>query len=146
MAQTLLWLVLPAVVYGSLASLLFDTEPPRWRVRLGAYARRVLHVDSWPRLRRPQPEPVPDPFEMLALQERLGAVAAQVRALESEPRVYARGKRLEAAQGAYDGLLAEACRMAGVDVVEVPQPRRYSLADPERFREELELTAHGWSW
>ena len=37
--------------------------------------------------------------------------------------------------------LAEACRMAGVEVPSV------LTGDPqERFREEVELAARGWSW
>ncbi|HEY3436506.1 MAG TPA: hypothetical protein VGK35_02345 [Actinotalea sp.] len=142
--MTLLMMVLPAVVYGSLASLLFDPQPSRLKVRLQAIGRRCVAL--WHRLVPTRPAPPPDPFEMLAVQERLHAVAAQLRALEAEPRVWARGKRLEAAQGAYDGLLAEACRMAGVDMADAHISRGFTLSDPERFREELELTSHGWSW
>ena len=144
MALTLLMMVLPAVVYGWLASFLFDPEPSWSKARLQAFGHRCSAL--WRRHAPARPTPPPDPFELLAVQERLHAVAAQVRELESAPRVWARGKRLEAAQGAYDGLLAQACRMAGVDVVDMPAPRGFTLADPERFREELELTSHGWSW
>ncbi|NMR20283.1 hypothetical protein HIR71_08645 [Cellulomonas fimi] len=88
--------------------------------------------------RRPDVEV--DPFEILRLQLRLGAIADQVRALERDANVYARAHHLEATTNAYDALLAEACMLAGVD--RDPHAR----GDAERFREEVELTARGWSW
>ncbi|WP_449385996.1 hypothetical protein [Cellulomonas soli] len=42
---------------------------------------------------------------------------------------------------AYDELLAEACRLAGVEV------GPHAKGDPaERFREEVELASRGWAW
>jgi hypothetical protein len=76
-----------------------------------------------------------------ASQTRLGAVANHVQSLEVEPHTYALAERLIASQLAYDQLLAEACGLAGVEVL----PR--AKGDPqERFREEVELASRGWSW
>ncbi len=89
-----------------------------------------------------QPEaPDLDPFLALQLQTRLGVVADHVRHLEEDSRAYARAQRIIAGQLAYDALLAEACRLAGVDVL------TEAAGDPgERFREEVELASRGWSW
>lgn len=88
--------------------------------------------------RRP---PAHDPFATLWLQNRLAAVAAQVRRLEADEHTFARAHWMAATEQAYDALLAEACRMAGVEVPSTP------TGDPqERFREEVELAARGWSW
>ena len=97
-----------------------------------------------PRRRRPTAQP--DPFDALDVQVRLGQVAALVRALESDPKVWARGKRMQATQAAYDDLLAEACELAGVEVPPLDRAATRALDDPERFREELELASRGWSW
>ncbi len=81
----------------------------------------------------------PDPFEALGIQIRLGAVAAELRAIDTDERMFARGRRRIAYQAAYDALLADACRLADV-------PIRDEVDDAERLREELELAARGWSW
>lgn len=88
--------------------------------------------------------PEPDPFAMLTVQEQLSRIAAHIRALDADPKVWARGRRMIAAQTAYDAVLAEACRMAGVDLDVAPMP--LPLDEPERFREEIELAERGWSW
>ncbi|MDM7830244.1 hypothetical protein [Cellulomonas edaphi] len=129
-------LLLPAVAFW-LAFLWIPSpdEPPRWRTALAS--RLEAAAD---RLRRRQPATA-DPFEALRVQERLGAVAEHVLALEGDPHSFARAERIIASQLAYDQLLAEACKLAGVEV----EPS--ALGDPyERFREEVELTARGWSW
>ena len=118
------WSVVPSV----------DETPP-WRVAL---AQRLEHVAQ--RLRRQHPEPH-DPFLTLRVQERLGAVANHVQRLEADDRTFARAERIIASQLAYDQLLAEACRMAGVEV----RPAARGDAQ-ERFREEVELAARGWTW
>ncbi|WP_169164222.1 hypothetical protein [Cellulomonas taurus] len=83
----------------------------------------------------------PDPFDALLVQTRLSIVADHLRRLEDDPRAWARAERIIAGQLAYDALLAEACRLAGVEVL----PR--AKGDPwERLREEVELTARGWTW
>lgn len=146
-AETLVWMLLPAVVYGSLASAFLEPEPPRWRVRLARAARRLGQPLARWRARRGEARRVPpDPFAALSVQVRLGLVADQLRALEADPHAWARGKRLQATQAAYDALLAEACRLAGVDVAEPPYPGALTASEPERFREEMELASRGWSW
>jgi len=98
--------------------------------------RRTPHLH-----RRPSE---PDPFAMLTVQEHLSRIGAHIRALDADPKAWARGRRMIAAQTAYDAVLAEACRMAGVDLA--AGPMALPLAEPERFREEIELAARGWSW
>ncbi len=129
-------LFVPALVFSALWSLLPGAdEPPRWRVVLADRLEGWAH-----RLRPVRPVP-PNPFDALRVQERLGAVADHVRELELDPHTFARAERIIASQLAYDQLLAEACRLAGVEVL--PRPK----GDPaERFREEVELAARGWTW
>lgn len=88
----------------------------------------------------------PDPLVTLAVQVRLGELAHELRAVEDDPGVYARAHHYLAAQGAYDALLREACRLSGLDVE--PDPLRAGLRsdEDERLREELELSARGWTW
>lgn len=141
----LLWVLLPTAVFGAfLLTLPPPDPPPRWRA---AASRRRAALVRWWKARRPAPPPEPpDPFAALRLQVRLGVLAEQIRLLENDPRVWARGRRLQAAWAAYDALLGEACGLAGVDVpVDRPvrEPRR---DDGERFREEMELASRGWSW
>ncbi len=98
------------------------------------------------RLRR-RPPPPPDPFEVLRVQMRLATLAAEVRALERSTDVYARAHHVRATEAAYDAMLYEACRLAGVPTQ--PQPGRLSTIaqdHDERFREEVELASRGWSW
>lgn len=140
------WIVLPTVVFGALALTVPDSgPPPRWRALAARVGRRLRTV--LPRRHRPSPPPPADPFVVLQLQLRLGVLAAQLRALEADSRVWGRAHRLSAAQAAYDALLAEACRMAGVDVLAAERrPTAVVPDEPERFREEMELASRGWSW
>ena len=130
-----------------------------WALRL---LRRRQRTPSHPRLRGPDALPgprrprrrrrivrllhrrrgtAPNPFEVLRVQIRLSAVAEEVRALSLDETAFARAHHLEATQRAYDALLAEACVLAGV-ATEPTEPNNES----ERFREEVELAARGWSW
>lgn len=94
---------------------------------------------------RSRTEPV-DPFAALTVQIRLGVVATQLRTIENDPRIWARARRFQATQHAYDELLAQACRLAGVEVdADDRRPGRYRT-EPERLREEVELVARGWTW
>ncbi|MFI2567034.1 hypothetical protein ACH473_01090 [Cellulosimicrobium funkei] len=88
----------------------------------------------------------PDPLTTLALQVRLTALAAELRRIEADPDVYARAHHYLAVQGAYDALLREACRLTGLPVADAPLRAGFRTGDDERFREELELSARGWSW
>ncbi len=135
-ALLLLTSLIPTVVLCGLWSLIpSPDEPPRWRVALAESLEALAD-----RLRRPRPAAL-DPFLTLRVQQRLGVVAEHVRLLEGDERAFARAERIIASQLAYDQLLAEACRLAGVEV------RPAATGDPqERFREEVELTARGWTW
>lgn len=99
----------------------------------------------WLLLRLRRPAPPPDPFEVLRVQMRLAVLADEVRALERSQDVYARGHHLRATEAAYDALLIEACRLAGVPTAG-PHVSTVVQDREERFREEVELTARGWSW
>lgn len=90
--------------------------------------------------------PPPDPLATLALQLRLSELAAEMRRIEADPDVYARAHHYLAVQGAYDALLREACRLTGLPVDDAPLRAGFRTGDDERFREELELSARGWSW
>lgn len=148
--QTILWLALPWLVFGLLLACLPSSgTTPRWqralsrgwehlRFRLPGRARRRQRA----RMARDQ-----DPFEVLALQMRLASVAAQLRALEDDPRTWALGARLAATRAAYDDLLAEACLLAGITGGPPPagaEIRRRS--EPERLEDELALAEAGWFW
>jgi hypothetical protein len=141
--------VTPALAYAAVVALLpgGDRRPVRRLLSgrrgtsgaagAGATGRRrrsLLH-------RRPAAPPLPDPFDALQVQTRLAIVAEHIRRLEEDRHAWARAERIIAAQLAYDALLAQACRMAGVEVL----PR--AKGDPwERLREEVELIARGWTW
>lgn len=135
-ALLLLTAVAPTVVLTAVWSLIPSAEDrPRWRVALAERLERAAA-----RLRRERPV-TEDPFQTLRVQERLGVVAAHVRRLEGDERAFARAERIIASQLAYDQLLAEACRMAGVEVLPAAK------GDPaERFREEVALAERGWTW
>jgi len=110
-------------------------EPPRWQRALAGW---LDHAAA--HLRREHP-PVFDPFTTLQVQSRLSKVAEHMRELEADPHAFARAERLIASQLAYDQLLAEACKLAGVEVEAHPKGD-----GAERFREEVELASRGWGW
>lgn len=168
----LVWVLLPMAVFCVLGALLLPEDPPSRAMR--AFGRRlggvlVRLVDpvrrAWRRRHPPPSPPPPDPFEVLALQVRLGLLADQLRVLESDPQVYARARRLMAVRAAYDALLAEACRLAGVELDDDDDGAPVTgatnsstgagmyrsgdllvVSEHERFREEMELASRGWSW
>jgi hypothetical protein len=132
------WVAMAVATLVSLAALgglLPAQRRPRWRLWL---ARRIDTVAD--RVRGPN-EPKHDPFEALRLQTRLGVLAEYIRALEADEYVYAKAHRLLAAKAAYDDLLEEACRLAGIELE--PGRRR---SESRRYTEELELASRGWSW
>jgi len=135
-AADLLVALIPGVaLFATLSLRSPDEPPPRWRLALADRLEVLAHA-----LRRPRPV-VPDPFVTLHVQDRLGAVARHVQRLEADTTVIARAEKIIATQIAYDYLLEEACRMAGVDVLP------HAQGDPaERFREEVELAGRGWAW
>lgn len=111
------------------------SEPRRrWRSRIASRLERTAG-----RLRHGTHQP--DPFDVLRIQVRLGALADELRVLEADRRVYAKAHRLRATKAAYDDLLGEACLLAGVPLQRDGRPR-----EQERLREEVELASRGWSW
>jgi hypothetical protein len=115
--------------------LLPHPPPPRWRRRMQPPTRRLAG-----RLRR-HAVSAPDPFDTLRLQTRLGQLSGKIRSVEATPRIYGKAHKLMALEAAYDDLLDEACRLAGVPGE--PELRR---GEERRWQEEQELAARGWSW
>lgn len=155
----LVWVLTPMAVFCVVGALLLPEDPPSRAARaglsrLGRWVGRLVGrlvapmQRAWRRRYPPPPPPPPDPFEVLSLQLRLGLLADQLRTLENDPQVYARARRLIAVRAAYDALLVEACRMAGVEVddEDVATVDGGPGSEGERFREEIELAARGWSW
>ncbi|GGM43731.1 hypothetical protein ACFQBY_22230 [Promicromonospora citrea] len=98
---------------------------------------------TWPfRARRP----APDPLATLRLQVRLGELADELRRIENDTDLYARAHHWLAVQSAYDSLLREACRLAGLPADVAPLRAGGHAGAGERLREELELSSRGWSW
>lgn len=133
------WIVvlLAALLMWALLDSVLPHPPSRTRrrlARLGGAALARLHPAT-------RGDGEPDPFDALRLQSRLGALATEIRAVESSPRVYARVHRLVALHAAYDDLLDEACRMAGV-----PARPGEQRGEALRWEEERELAERGWSW
>ena len=119
-----------------LLNLLLPQPPPsRWRRRLTSSVSRRA------RLFRRREVPAPDPFDTLRVQTRLAHLSGKIRRLESTPRIFARAHHLKALEAAYDDLLDEACRLAGV-----PDDAESLHGEEKRWHEEQELTSRGWSW
>jgi hypothetical protein len=135
-AAVLLVTLVPGLIFYALMQLMPGDDRPRWRIWL---ANRLEHLAA--RLRRGHRDAPPDPFDTYRVQDRLGIVARYVQGLEADKRAMARAERIIASQMAYDYLLEEACRLAGVDIPP------HAAGDPaERFREEVELAGRGWAW
>lgn len=135
MAFALVVTIIAALVASELLHMVFAGKPSRSRLWLVDTFRTLAD-----RVRGRRPAP-PDPFEVLRLQTRLGALADEIRAIEADPGVYAKAHRLVAIRAAYDDLLAEACELARVPV-EPDKPR----GDDVRWEEERQLAERGWSW
>ena len=152
MTESMFWVALPMTVYGLLAVGVPDPEPRGLRGRLRAWRRRRRDRRDGPPDEVVSPHPAlpagDDPLAVLAIQVRLGVLADHIRELESDERIWARGRRLEAAQAAYDALLDEACRLAGIPSHLPPAggPGLRRNTEPDRFEDELALAQRGWSW
>ncbi len=138
------WLLAPSLAFLVVLSLVPGGEPSPRRIAVQERVRAAVagHLDRVAaRVRHGRRVPPPDPFDALHVQMRLGIVAQHLQRLEADPHAWARAERIVASQLAYDALLADACRLAGVEVL----PR--AKGDPwERMREEVELAARGWTW
>ena len=87
-----------------------------------------------------RPRDVPDPFQTLELQSRLGRLAAELHRLDRyTDRRFARGHHLRAAMEAYERTLDDACRLAGLPVEAGRGPAHRLLA-------ETALQQCGWCW
>lgn len=86
---------------------------------------------------RRHPAPM-DPFRALAAQTRLTELAGEIMRIESSPGLFARAHHWRACQGAYEGVLHEACVLAGME--------RAAVESADRLTLELELAARGWTW
>jgi hypothetical protein len=128
-------LLLSVTVLVALLGHVLPHPPSRMRRRLQPLVDRVA---ARGRLR---PGADPDPFDTLRLQTRLGVLAGEIRRIQATPRVYAKAHRLMALEAAYDDLLDEACRLAGV-----AGESDLERGEQKRWREEQELATRGWSW
>ena len=128
-------LLLSIAVLLALLNHVLPHPPSRLRRRVQPLLDRLAV-----RLRR-RTSTVPDPFDTLRLQTRLGELAGEIRRVEATPRVYAKAHRLMALEAAYDDLLDEACRLAGV-----PGEADLERGEQKRWLEEQELATRGWSW
>ena len=80
-----------------------------------------------------------DPFSALEVQLALGRVERLIVDLQRDDRRFARAHHLYSAIAAYDRLLDEACRLAGI-------PTPDAVGDSRRLLAEVELRARGWTW
>jgi hypothetical protein len=80
-----------------------------------------------------------DPFCALEVQLALARVEREIEELGRADGRFARGHHLIAARLAYDQLLGEACRLAGVEL----PPDHGAL---RRLVAEAELRTRGWFW
>jgi len=82
----------------------------------------------------------PDPFETLAMQQRLSRLSAELRAID-HPGCRSLGTyhHTKAAQEAYERTLDDACRIAGLPV----EPGR---GPSHRLLAEVALESAGWRW
>lgn len=133
--------VLPVTVFAGLDMLCRGEFPAVLR----PLRRALRRLPGRPAVSRPRKPVVVDVFDTLRVQSRLGAVADEILRLESDRSVFARASRLRAALRAYDDLLTEACRLAGVRLDAVG-PVDYPFVDAAREKAELELASRGWSW
>jgi hypothetical protein len=84
--------------------------------------------------------PAADPFDTLALQQRLARIAGELRALDGADRLGMGGwHRVRALQDAYERTLDDACRLAGIEVDE-------GRGVAHRLLAEAALESQGWRW
>ena len=109
----MVWVLVVVLGVGWFAAIVSAWSGIGWPKHAGS----TDHVDQLGRVSR-APVAEPDPFDVLEMQNRLTAVVAELRVLQSEEAdrtYYARAHRIRTRRSAYDQLLAEACRMAGIE-------------------------------
>lgn len=87
-----------------------------------------------------------DLMRVLSVQVRLGQLATELRRIEADGDLFGRAHHYFAVRGAYDALLQEACQLAGLATTQRALRAGEQEGAEERLREELELSARGWSW
>lgn len=101
---------------------------------------RRLFTTIWNRLTGISPEPVPDPFRTLELQQRLTRLSREISVHSNDGgHEFASGFHSRAALIAYDRTLDEACQLAGVPIPEGEGSAR-------RLMSEASLLQAGWTW
>jgi hypothetical protein len=153
------WVTWFALVVVGLALLrcVWSAFGPVWRWPVWPWPRRLARAGVEARRRRRSPVLTgPDPFVILEVQQRLSVIATELRVLESadaDLTYWARAHRIHTRRSAYDQLLVEACRLAGVpnppgvpDQLTLGNELRIYRTEDERFCAEIELAARGWHW
>lgn len=82
--------------------------------------------------------PVHDPLATLEVQAHLGRLTAELRRLDGVHGDFAHAHHVRAAEGAYEGMLRTALRLAGGD------DREHRTGDVVGL--ELDLASRGWAW
>ncbi|PWD50518.1 hypothetical protein C8046_07505 [Serinibacter arcticus] len=83
-------------------------------------------------------EPAADPMLTLETQAHLSRLTRELWRLDGVRGDFAHAHHVRAAQGAYEGVLRRALRLAGGD------DRAHPLGDVVGL--ELELSSRGWAW
>lgn len=91
----------------------------------------------WSRLRQRR-APAVDPLLALETQATLGRLTAELCRLDRSRGAFGGAHHVRATQGAYEGVLRRALRLAGGD------DTRHSAGDVVGL--ELDLASRGWSW
>ena len=96
---------------------------------------RPLSLLPLPRRRR-----LVDPFAALRVQCALTRLESEIETVRRDDARFAQAHHLRAATTAYGGVLAEACRLAGVPV----EGEQFGAVS--RLQAEADLQARGWTW
>lgn len=120
----------PVLVFGVVDAVLSPADNRLARFGDWAFDRAVRRRRSVPL----------DPFATLSVQLRLERLARELEELAARPRQAARSHHLRVAAAAYDDVLVEACRLAGIPTTLLPPGR------PGRLERETALRARGWNW